>query len=175
MLSLIVSPDVCDAVVGDLCEEFSLRALASPTDAARWYWRQALRSLPQLCATRARDTRWLSTVAVATAAYPVVGVFNAVGMFLSARWLGAWAANQALTAAVGLVAIGAGAHVASRIRPSAGHVLGGLVMCAALSFLLFRVDRSPVWYQVTFLLLGPLSAHLGTKTAAWVGAPGRTR
>jgi hypothetical protein len=31
--------------------------------------------------------------------------------------------------------------------------------------LLFPLDASPVWYQLTFLILGPLAAHLGSAAA----------
>jgi hypothetical protein len=157
---------VCEAVLGDLHEEFSLRARISRRHAERWYWLQAFRSLPGLCASRARQERWISTAAIAVVAYPVVGVFNAVGVAVLARWLGASATSYPATAMIGLAAIGAGAHVASRIRASAGRLLGGFVMIAALTFLVFPVDASPVWYQLTFLIVGPLSAHLGSTLAA---------
>ena len=166
LLSGILQTDVRDALLGDLCEEYGLRAASSPKAAAWWYWLQALRSAPILLSARAWRGRWISTVAIAAAAYVMVGALNAAGMSIVARWLGSPLSTNYIPAAmVGLSAIGSGAHLASRIRPSAGDVLGGLVVVVAVLLLLFPVDASPLWYQLTFLVLGPLSAHLGAAAA----------
>ena len=166
LLSGILQTDVRDALLGDLCEEYALRAASSPKAAAWWYWHQALRSGPILFAARAWRGRWMSTAAIAAAAYMVVGALNAAGMSIVARWLGGSLSTNYIPAAmIGLTAIASGAHLASRIRPLAGDVLGGLVVIVAVLFVLFPVDASPLWYQLTFLVLGPLSAHLGATAA----------
>lgn len=166
LLSGIVSPDQGDALLGDLCEEHAARASASPPAAARWYWNQVFRSLPILLGRRARHGRWLSTLAIAIAAYVVVGALNAIGTSLVVWQLGGPVVPGRIPSAmVGLTAISIGAHLASRLRPSAGDVVGGLVAVVAILMLLFPVDPSPAWYQLMFLILGPLAAHLGSATA----------
>jgi hypothetical protein len=166
LLSAVLQTGDRDALLGDLCEEFALRARGSQRAAARWYWTQAIRSVPALLGSRSRRGRWLSTLAIACAAYLVVGVLNAVGTSIVTRWLGGSASIDHIPAAViGLAAIASGAHLASRLRPPAGEVLGGLVMLVALLLLVYPVDASPVWYQLIFLILGPLAAHLGSAVA----------
>lgn len=167
LLSGVTLASERDALLGDLCEEYVARASASPPAAARWYWKQTIRSWPILLGRRARHGRWLSTLAIATAAYVVVGVLNAAGSSMLAWWLGGSVPlGQIPSAIVGLVAIGGGAYLASRLRPSAGDVVGGLVVVMAVSMLLFPMDASPVWYQLLFLILGPLAAHFASAAAA---------
>lgn len=175
LLSVAIDADDRDALLGDLLEEHASRASASPLLAARWYWSQAIRSLPIVIGHRARRRRWLSTIGIAIAAYPVVGGLNAAGM-AAVRWFldGQASPNHIASALVGLTAICAGAHLASKVRPSAGEIVGGLVMLVAVLMLLFPVDASPAWYQLIFLVLGPLAAHLGSATATRIVAtPGQ--
>ncbi len=50
--------DYCDAVMGDLAEEFQARALRDGQDAARsWYVREAARAVPALLRSAARGSR----------------------------------------------------------------------------------------------------------------------
>ena len=162
LLCRVLAAGERDAVLGDLLEEFALRASVSSRQAARWYWSQALRSLPILLGHRARRDRWVSTAAVALAAYVIVGLLNAVGTSLVQPWLnGRGQIRYVVTAIVGLTAIAVGAHLASRVRPAAGLVLGALVMMVSLLFLVSPVDASPAWYQLTFLFLGPWAARRG--------------
>lgn len=166
LLSGVIHRNERDALLGDLCEEHAARAAVSAPAAARWYWNQAIRSLPILLGRRARHGRWLSTLAIAIAAYVVVGTLNAIGTFLVVRQIDGLAVpSRFASAIVGLLAISSGAHLASRVRPSAGPVLGGLVVLVTVAMLWFPVDASPVWYQLTFLVLGPLAAHLGSAAA----------
>jgi drug/metabolite transporter (DMT)-like permease len=166
LLTGIIHADDRDALLGDLFEEHALRASASPTSAARWYWNQTIHSMPILLGRRARRSRWMSTLAIAIGAYLVVGALNAVGTSALEWWLVGFASPNRITSAlVGLLAISAGAHLASRVRSTAGKVVGGLVMVVAVVMLLFPLDASPVWYQLTFLILGPLAAHLGSAAA----------
>ncbi len=166
LLSSVLRSDERDALLGDLCEEHAARASVSAAAAARWYWNQAVRSLPILLGRRARHGRWISTLAIAMAAYVVVGALNAIGTFLVAgRTGGSVVPSHVVSAVVGLIAIGSGAHLASRMRSAAGDVLGGLVFAVAVAMLLFPVDASPAWYQLLFLTLGPLAARLGSATA----------
>ena len=166
LLSGVTHTDERDALLGDLFEEYGARASASPPAAARWYWHQTIRSMPILLGRRARHGRWISTLAIAIAAYVLVGALNAIGSSLVGWWLGGSVLPSRIpSAVVGLVAISSGAHLASRVRRSAGEVVGGLVIVMAVVMLLFPMDASPVWYQLIFLILGPLAAHLGSAAA----------
>lgn len=58
LLALGVDPDFAEAVLGDLAEEYALRALSDGAGAARWWYaREALRSAPHLVQNSLR--RWL--------------------------------------------------------------------------------------------------------------------
>jgi hypothetical protein len=176
LLSAVTRADVRDALLGDLCEEYAVRAAESSGAAARWYWSQAIRSVPVLLGHRSRRGRWISTLAIALASYVIVGALNAIGTSLAARWFGELVSTNYIPAAiVGLIAIACGATVASWVRRSAGDVLGALVMLVALLLLVFPMDASPVWYQLVFLVLGPLAAHLGSRVVARDTAPGGAR
>nr|MBA2304481.1 ABC transporter permease [Acidobacteriota bacterium] len=91
LLAWRLSPEWRDYVLGDLEEEFRVRAAASPRAARRWYWRQALRCLaapPRPAAatlqtrkrdpfmrTLAADLRYASRVLLRTPfAFAVIGV-----------------------------------------------------------------------------------------------------
>lgn len=78
-----------EILLGDLHEEYALRAQFAPTSTATlWYWGQACRSIPPLVWSSARNGRWLFTLAVAIGAYLFVGIFEfaatkAVSMLLA--------------------------------------------------------------------------------------------
>lgn len=73
--SLGASPELCDAVVGDLAEEFAMRAEQDDAQAACfWYYREALRSAPYLL----RDGLWRLRLA---------DLWRSVGIGLSAQAL----------------------------------------------------------------------------------------
>ena len=176
VLETLLPSDEHDALIGDLHEEYALRASVSGAAASRWYWSQVLRSSPSIVWRQCRHGRWISNVAIGIAAYIVVGALNAAGAWLIARWAGeALMTNYATTAAVALTAIAAGAHLASRIRPSAGHIVGCLAAIVAVLMLVFPVDASPAWYQMAFVVLGPSAAYLGTFRGTPRATPGDHR
>jgi hypothetical protein len=165
LLSAIIGADDHDAIVGDLWEEHALRAQVARDDAAHWFWSQTIRSVPSLLKRRAHRSRWLSTMAIATAAYLMVGTLNAIGMVLAERVLSAAPAPHPRMAVIGLTAIAIGAHLAARVRTAAGYLLGVLVVAVAVVLQLFALDSSPVWYRLTFLVVGPMAAYAGAKVA----------
>jgi hypothetical protein len=65
LVSLFVTREETDFILGDLSEEFSRFAIESGIGAARrWYWRQALKSLPHLVWSAFRASPWSTTFAV---------------------------------------------------------------------------------------------------------------
>jgi hypothetical protein len=151
-----------DAVLGDLYEEYGIRATASVSAATRWYWGQVCRSVPSLVLATARRGRWLLTISIALAAYVVVGTINVAGTALVARLLDSPAATSRVSGMfVGLTAIAAGGYIAAWIRPAAAIMLGALVAIVAVVLMVSPSDTAPLWYQLTFLVCGPLAAAAG--------------
>lgn len=162
MLYYLLPPRDRDAVLGDLFEEYALRSSASTAAATRWYWGQVCRSIPAVLVARIRRDSWPLTVLVALAVYVLVGILNRAGAIFVARLLGPHVATYAASGViVGLTAIAAGGYVAAFIRRGASGVLGALVVIVAVVLMASPTDAAPLWYQLAFLLLGPLAAHAG--------------
>lgn len=54
-----------ESILGDLLEEFSLLASKSGVASARrWYWRQAMKTVPQLAGVGFRSAPWMTSAAV---------------------------------------------------------------------------------------------------------------
>jgi len=157
-----------DGMLGDLSEEYSLRSSASIATARRWYWGQVWRSIPAVLIARIRRDNWPLTMVVALGVYLLVGVLNVVGGLLVARLLGAPIATDESGVIVGLTAIAIGGFVAARLRRGAAGVLGGLVVIVAVVLIASPRDPAPLWYQLIFLVLGPLAAHVGGTVASRV-------
>jgi hypothetical protein len=65
LLSLFALPGEAESILGDLLEEFSLLAARSGAPSARrWYWRQTMKTLPQLAGAGLRAAPWLTAAAV---------------------------------------------------------------------------------------------------------------
>lgn len=66
LVSLFANAEEAESIFGDLSEEFSrLGSQSGVARARRWYWRQALKSLPHLFAATLRASPWSATVAIA--------------------------------------------------------------------------------------------------------------
>jgi hypothetical protein len=151
-----------DVVLGDLYEEYGIRAAVSVSAANRWYWGQACRSIPRLVLAAVRRGRWLLTLSIALAAYVVVGTINVVVAAVVARLLDDEVATSRVSGMfVGLTAIAAGGYIAAWIRPAAAIMLGALVAIVAIILMVSPSDTAPLWYQLTFLVFGPMAATAG--------------
>jgi hypothetical protein len=76
LLNLFAFAEETESILGDLLEEFSLLASKSGVAfARRWYWRQTIKTVPQLTGVGVRTAPWLTGAAV-------------VGGFLLRRLLG---------------------------------------------------------------------------------------
>jgi hypothetical protein len=65
LLSLFALPEDFESIAGDLLEEFSLLAPQLGESAARkWYWRQAMKTVPQLAGASVRAAPWVTGAAV---------------------------------------------------------------------------------------------------------------
>ena len=66
LISLLANPEEADLILGDLSEEFfRLASQSGQAFARRWYWRQALKSVPYLIYSEFRASPWLTMTALA--------------------------------------------------------------------------------------------------------------
>lgn len=161
-------------VVGDLIEEYALRARStSPSLARRWYWGQICRSVPFALWSSIRRGSALSTLAVAAAAYVAAGVLEFAGTVVIARLLDATARPFAVVSAVvGLITFVLAGYVAASIRSGAAHALAGIVLFAVAMLMLTSSGSAPLWYVLIFLILGPLAALAGgALRVGWRAGP----
>jgi hypothetical protein len=73
-------------LLGDLEEEFSLRARHSPGKARSWYWRQAIKSLPHLASLACARADILSLAAATVLGYVAVFAWDSSVSSNAARW-----------------------------------------------------------------------------------------
>jgi len=161
-----------EAVLGDLIEEYAIRARSDPASMVdRWYWGQVYRSIPQAQWSAIRRGGAVTTLGTALAAFIAAGALEAATLAALAKVLGG-DANQptALSVVVGLATIVLGGHIAARIRPGAAQALAGIEMIAVVILMVTMTDSAPLWYGLTFLIIGPLAAlaggtlHVGRRT-----------
>jgi len=94
LLNLFTIADEEESIQGDLLEEFSQIALTSGfRDARRWYWRQAIKTIPHLAASGFRAAP-LSTIAVVIAGYLLgrfaYGLPDKILMAATDRYISYW-------------------------------------------------------------------------------------
>ena len=168
LLHCVLPPEDRDAMLGDLLEEYGIRSAVSRTSAARWYWGQACRSIPVVIVSSIRRRGSLITVSIALGVYVFVGVLNFAGTAVVARLFGANTESSRLSGVVvGLGAIAIGGYVAGWLRSGAATVLGGLVLIVAALLMTASNDSAPFWYQLTFLICGPVAARTGVLLCRW--------
>jgi hypothetical protein len=151
------------AILGDLVEEYEIRARSASRPAAtRWFWRQVWCSIPPVLWLGIRRGAWLTTVGVAIGAYVVAGMIEFAGVAAIVRLLGpdAWAL-RALSALVGLGTIVMGGYFAARIRPGAATALAVIVLLVVVTLFVAVPESAPLWYGLTFLMVGPVAALAG--------------
>jgi hypothetical protein len=153
-----------EALMGDLAEEYALRASAtSAAEAGNWYRRQLWASaVPLLWSTLSR-TAWMATLGVALCAYFAVAVVE-----LLVHWTiaSSSAAGTAAYDPVGLlitfpmvVLIG---YFAARLRRRAAIVLGAIMLLNVTAIMLWSNEAMPHWYRIAYFLVGPTATLLGS-------------
>jgi hypothetical protein len=165
ILERMLPSPVVECALGDLEEEYAIRAHAgSPRAANQWYWVQILRSLPALSGRAVRHAGFLQTLAVA------------ILVFLAASWAEsaihavitrlAGAASHATGVVVGLTAMAGGGYLAARIRQPAALVMAVIVLVVVVVLIVREGLTVPSWYEVVFLVAGPLASVIGGALAA---------
>jgi hypothetical protein len=164
LLESVVPAAYREAMLGDLIEEYTLRAeSALPLTASRWFWSQAFRSVPSMVWSSLRSRDWLISMTIAMGVYIVMGALKlaadlAISKFVAPRPI----TEVVLAPVVFLAATSIGGFVAARIRPGATIFLALMAMITVAVSIALKVCTIPVpwWYQFGFLTLGPLSVLL---------------
>lgn len=157
VLRLIGARDL-DAVIGDLTEEYRIRRRSdSIAIAGYWYWRQVVRSLPILAVMTLRRGGW-AMVAVAMVAYVLAqlvetGVEAAVFAFASVDA----GVRTGVSLVIGLLTATLAGYVAESSRSGAATVLTAMSLITIVTLMVTLPDSVPMWYQLGFLTLGPVS------------------
>src|SRR5262245_12735309 len=163
LLTRLLPPSHREAVLGDLTEEFAIHAdPKSRLSAARWYRGQVYRSIPLLLWSDVRRGRSWSTLGVAFAAFIAAGMLESVGLAAISRFWGSDTHPHAgINAFVGLVTIALGGYVAAWIRQGAAVALAGMEIVVVAMLMATMNGSAPLWYGLTFLVIGPLAALAG--------------
>jgi hypothetical protein len=181
LLESVVPAAYREAMLGDLIEEYTLRAAsASALTASRWFWSQACRSVPSVVWSSLRSRDWLMSMGIATGVYVVMATLKlAVDLMIAKFVAPAQTTDVVLAPVVFLCASAIGGCVAARIRRHATIFLALMVMITVAVSIDLKVCTIPVpwWYEFGFFTLGPLAvlmapAIVGVR-ARRAGEPGR--
>jgi hypothetical protein len=161
ILARLMPPAQAEALIGDLLEERRLRLQAgSHVSVAGWYWRQLASSVPVLLWASMRRGAWL--VSVVTAVASLIAAFCIMLVLRSALWPMTTSsfAHDVMMLLSFAAAVAACGYVAASIRLGAARLLAFLVfasVCAEIA----RTQGGPLWYEGSFLVLGPLATIAG--------------
>ncbi len=172
LLGFVAPVPYREAMLGDLIEEYTLRAeSASPLAASRWFWSQAFRSVPSMVWSSLRSRDWLISMSIAIGVYVIVGTLKLAADLTISKVVAPRPTTEVVLAPVVFLAFTSiGGCIAARIRRGATIFLALIVMITVAVSIAAKVCAIPVpwWYQFGFLTLGPLSVLL---TPAVFGVP----
>jgi hypothetical protein len=178
LLESVVPVRYREAMLGDLMEEYTLRAEStSPGTADRWLWSQACRSVPSTIWTSLCSRNWLISMSIATGLYIVMGMLKLATDLMITKFVAPQQEAQIVLAPIVFLTTAAiGGCVAARIRRGVMIFLALIVMITVVVLMHLKVCTIPVpwWYPFGFLTLGPLAVLIAP---AIVGAllPGNTQ
>ena len=164
LLASVVPAPYREAMLGDLIEEYTLRAeSASPVAASRWFWSQACRSVPSMVWSSLRSRDWLISMSIAMGVYIIMGTLKFAADLTISKFATPQQTTYVIVAPIVFLATTSiGGCVAARIRRGATIFLALIVMITVAVLIAAKVCTIPVpwWYQFGFLTLGPLSVLL---------------
>lgn len=163
ILALIIPERDREAVIGDLAEEYALRLRSdSRFTVSRWYWAQVCRSVFPMAWSSLRRGHWLITLGVALIAYVAAGAVEFAGDWALAQFIASGAQlGWILGLILGLATMAFGGYFAAWIRPGAATAMAGIVLISVAALMATRSESVPLWYQVAFLIAGPLASLAG--------------
>jgi hypothetical protein len=152
-----------DLILGDLEEEYSLRARdTSPRSASRWYWGQVYRSIVPLIFVSIRRRAWLVTLGVALATYFLAGIIEfSIGTMITEAFSLNENGESYLSFAIGLVTLTLGGYCAMWVRRGTAAVMSAVVIVVVTVLMATRPESAPLWYALGFLTLGPIATMGG--------------
>jgi Solute carrier family 35 len=168
ILSRLAQAEHRESLVGDLTEEYALRANATSSSAAcNWQLRQIYASTSSLLWYRLAHAAWISTLGVALLAYIVVGVveFTANWAILHALPTGTrtYTPLELIITVPAVMLIG---YFAARFRRAAAAVLGVMMLLVVTAMMLSSTEHMPLWYQIVYFWVGPAAAFIGGRLRA---------
>lgn len=146
-----------DAILGDLTEEYAVRAdTKSGFEASRWFWSQTCRSLASLSL---RDGWVLNLTSAIAMCVMMAALKTGADAAISRVFHPTEMTRVVLAPIVFLAATAAAGCVTVRVRPGATVILSLLVFITVGVLIAVNVCtiRIPWWYQFGFLTLGPAS------------------
>lgn len=157
-----------EALIGDLAEEFALRAnTASSSAALKWILRQVCASAPPLLWARLTGAAWISTVGIALLAYMGVAVVelivNSAIASVSATTAVAYSPAAMLITFPLVVVIG---YFATRYRRGAAPVLATMMLLSVTAMTLWATESMPTWYRIAYFVVGPAATFIGSALCA---------
>ena len=153
-----------EPLVGDLTEEYALRANAVSSSAAlKWYLQQVCASVPPLLWATLTRVAWISTVGVALLAYLAVGVVELiVNWAISSSFATGTVAYNALGLLVTSPMVVLIGYFAARFRRGAAIVLGAMMLLAVTAMTLWTTESLPPWLRIAYFFVGPAAAFVGS-------------
>ena len=172
LLECVLPGRECDYVIGDLIEEYALRARRSAAMPVRyWYTMQVCRSIVPLLWMSTARAGWLGTLGIAGAAWMTASVVEALGVRLLQLVLAPESFVFTLgSMAIGLATIAGGGYLAGRIRQLSPMVMAAIVLLVVVVLMAMAGETAPLWYALVFLIAGPLAAVGGGVAASRVRA-----
>lgn len=167
LLERLLPAPVLEHALGDLAEEYGLRAGAgSARGAKQWYWTQIIRSFPILFRHSLRTAGALQTLAVAVAFQFGAGVAESLALGGIGILRLDDVARAIVSVIIGIAASGCAGYFAARMRRPAAPVMGAMVLAVVVVLMLTRGDAAPLWYQLVFLIAGPIAPIAGGAIAS---------
>ena len=161
ILSRLVSRREREPLIGDLAEEYALRAnTASASAAFKWYLQQIWASAPRLLCARLIRTAWIATAGVALLAYFAVGLVELIvnRVIPSSSAVSYNPLGMVITFPM-VVLIG---YFAARFRDRAAIVLGMMLLLAVTVMTVSSMESPPLWYRIAYFFVGPAATFIGS-------------
>jgi hypothetical protein len=182
--ALVADPELRDAVLGDLSEEYARVAQAGSTKSANaWYWSQLFRSAVPLSAMAVAHGGWVGWIRLVFAtllsyAFLVVLVIQTNQRLPHIIGLGLWRFPSEPLIADVFCAVAAGfvaSLIGGRSPLAAAMALGSMCVGISLGLLANGGDGSSGWYQVGLSLIVFPSVMAGALIRAGGLVRGRAR
>jgi hypothetical protein len=153
-----------ECMLGDLIEEFALRAESSSSSmASRWFWGQACRSVCSMILSSIQRGDWVISMGIAMGAFLIMAMLKIAADSMISILLAPKQIDHVVLAPIVFLASAAiGGCIAARIRRGATLPLALMVMISVAVLIGIKACPIPVpwWYPFSFLTLGPLAVLL---------------